>query len=203
VCFFKEVRSTTTPSTPSTTPSTTPSLMPYSFYNSENEAHNSDDSSQNYKEEIEDVEEQGYAEANELVPQYLYGETKAEKRKERRHAKKAKEREGDRRRREGKPRNYLLVDEYTKKPYSVGVNDWRKEVMLLSRKLDPTIGQINRQPEDVVKEIVEWIQQTWEYSTPIKFEVVKEVIARGVSLRRSKLWKKIRSKEPKPPYVTD
>lgn len=54
-----------------------------------------------------------------------------------------------------------------------------------------------------MKEIGEWIQQTWEYSTPIKFEVVKEVIARGVSLRRSELWKKIRNKEPKPLDVTD
>ena len=175
----------------------------YSFYNSDHEADSSDDSSQNHEEELEDVEEQGYADPNELVPGYLYSETEAEKRKERRHAKKAKEREGDRRRREGKPRNYLLVDEYTKKPYGAGVNDWRKEVMLLSRKLDPAIGQINKQPEDVVKEIGEWIQQTWEYSTPIKFEVVKEVIARGVSLRRSELWKKIRNKEPKPQDVTD
>ena len=175
----------------------------YSFYNSDHEADSSDGSSQNYEEELEDVEEQGYADANELVPGYLYGETEAEKRKERRHAKKAREREGDRRRQEGKPRNYLLVDEYTKKPYGAGVNDWRKEVMLLSRKLDPAIGQINRQPEDAVKEIGEWIQQTWEYSTPIKFEVVKEVIARGVSLRRSELWKKIRNKEPKPLDVTD
>ena len=130
----------------------------YSFYNLDHEADNSDDSSQNYEEELKDVEEQGYADANESVPGYLYGETEAEKRKERRHAKKAREREGDRRRREGKSRNYLLVDEYTKKPYGAGVNDWRKEVMLLSKKLDPAIGQINRQPEDAVKEIGEWIQ---------------------------------------------
>ena len=95
------------------------------------------------------------------------------------------------------------MDEYTKKPYSAGINEWLKEVMLLSRKLDPTIGQINRQPEDVVKKIVEWIQQTWEFSKPIKFEVMKEVIARGVSLRRSQLRKKICNKEPKPPDVTD
>ena len=75
----------------------------YSFYNSDHEADSSDDSSQNHEEELEDVEEQGYVDPNELVPGYLYSETEAEKRKERRHAKKAKEREGDRRRREGKP----------------------------------------------------------------------------------------------------
>ena len=133
----------------------------------------------------------------------MHCETEAQKRKERRRVKWAREREGDRRRREGLPRNYLLVDEYTKKPYGIGVNDWRKEVMLLSRKLDPSIGLINRQPHDAVQEIADWIQHTWEYSIPIKFEVVKEVIARGVSLRRAELWKKIRNNEPKPEDVSD
>ena len=138
-----------------------------------------------------------------MTAEDVYYESEAQKRKERRRAKVAREREGDRRRQEGLPRNYLLVDEYTKKPYGVGVNDWRKEVMLLSRKLDPAIGLINRQPQDAVKEIAEWIQHTWEYSIPIKFEVVKEVIARGVSLRRVELWKKIRNNERKPEDVSD
>ena len=69
--------------------------------------------------------------------------------------------------------------------------------------MDPSIGLINRQPHDDVQEIADWIQHTWEYSIPIKFEVVKEVIARGVSLRRAELWKKIRNNEPKPEDVSD
>jgi len=40
----------------------------YSFYNSDHEVDSSDDNSQNYEEELEDVEEQGYADASELVP---------------------------------------------------------------------------------------------------------------------------------------
>ena len=176
----------------------------YTFYNSENEeTGSSDDSSENYEEEIEDIGEQGDVDSTDLVPEDVEGATKAENRKERRYAKKAREREGDRRRREGKPRNYLLVDQYTGKPYGAGVSDWRKEVILLSKKLDPAIGQINKQPQDAVKEIAEWIEQTWEYSTPIRFEVVKDVVARGVSLRRAELWKKIRNNEPKPLDVTD
>ena len=115
----------------------------------------------------------------------------------------AREREGERRRKEGLPRNYLLVDEHTKKPYGAGVGNWRKELMLLSRKLDPAVGQINKQPAHLVKEIAEWIQHTWEYSSPIQFEVVKEVIARGVCLRRAELWKRITRKEPKPEDVSD
>lgn len=75
--------------------------------------------------------------------------------------------------------------------------------MLLSRKLDPAIGNINRQPESMVKEIADWIQHIWEYSGPIKDNYVKEVIARGVTLRRSELWKKIRLEEPKPDDVSD
>jgi hypothetical protein len=96
-----------------------------------------------------------------------------------------------------------LVDEYTKRPYGVGVNEWRKEVMLLSRKLDPAIGLISKQPHDALVEIADWIQESWEYSNPVKFEVVKEVIARGVSLRRAELWRKIRNSDPKPADVSD
>ena len=36
-----------------------------------------------------------------------------------------------------------------------------------------------------------------------RFEVVKDVVARGVSLKHAELWKKIRNKEPKPEDVTD
>jgi len=97
----------------------------------------------------------------------------------------------------------LLVDQFTGKPYGAGVGDWWKEVKLLSKKLDPSIGQINKQPLDAVKEIAEWITQTWEYSNPMRFEVVKDVVAHGVSLRRAELWKKIRYAEPKPKDVTD
>ena len=49
--------------------------------------------------------------------------------------------------------------------------------MLLSRKLDPAIGNINRQPHDALKEIMDWIQHTWEYRGPIKDRYMKEVIA--------------------------
>jgi len=176
----------------------------YSFYNTDNETDNSDDSEKDYEEEeVEEVEEQENEDVEDLVADYVHCETEAQKRKERRAVKWAREREGERRRREGLPRNYLLVDEYTRKPYGIGVNDWRKEVMLLSRKLDPSIGLINRQPHDAIEEIADWIQHTWEYSFPIKFEVVKEVIARGVCLRRAELWKKIRNNEPKPEDVSD
>lgn len=75
--------------------------------------------------------------------------------------------------------------------------------MLLSRKLDPAIGSINRQPESLVKEIADWIQHTWEYSGEIKDKYVKEVIARGVSLRQSEIWRKMRRGEPKPDDVSD
>lgn len=78
----------------------------YSFYNSENETESSDDSEENYEAEGEDEEEQGNADAQEFVADNLICETEAEKRKERRQAKVALEREGDRRRREGLPRNY-------------------------------------------------------------------------------------------------
>lgn len=117
--------------------------------------------------------------------------------------KQPEEREGDRRRKDGLRRNYLLVDEYTHKPYGTGVGEWRKEIMLLSRILDPAIGNINRQPDGAVAEIAEWIEQTWEYSSPIKFEFVKEVVARGVALRRADIWNKIRNKQPKPENLSD
>lgn len=54
--------------------------------------------------------------------------------------------------------------------------------MLFSRKLDPAIGNINRQPESMVKEIADWIQYTWEYSGPINDKYVKEELrSRGDS----------------------
>lgn len=79
------------------------------------------------------MEEQDQVENENLVADNVYCETKAQKRKERRRAKLAREREGDKHRKEGLPRNYLFVDEYTKNPYGAGVNDWRNEVMLLSK----------------------------------------------------------------------
>ena len=125
-------------------------------------------------------------------------EEESRKRRERRQARAEHEREGTRRKKEGLKRNFLLVDEYTMKPYGMGVGDWRKEVMLLSQNLDPAVGNINQQPEGAVAQIAEWIQQPWEYSSPIKFQYVKEVVARGVCLRRSQLWDMIRKKQPKP-----
>jgi len=41
------------------------------------------------------------------------------------------------------------------KLYGVGVGDWRKEIMLLLRSLDPTIGNINKQLKHPMAEIVE------------------------------------------------
>jgi len=96
-----------------------------------------------------------------------------------------------------------MVDEYTKKPYGPGLGEWKKELMLLSRDLDPSVANINRHPPGAVARIAEWIQHTWEYSEPIRFECVKEVVARGVALRRSDLWKKIRNNEPKPDGMSD
>lgn len=125
------------------------------------------------------------------------------RRRERRQELSMREREGNHRSKEGQPRNFLLVDEYTHKSYGVGVGVWRKELMLLSRSLDPAIGNINRHPEGAVEEIVEWIKHTWEYSAPLRFEYVKEVIARGVTLRRADLWRKIRNQEPKPDQLSD
>lgn len=109
-------------------------------------------------EELQISEEPTYIEINvhDLYP------TETEKRRERRHTQASREREGVRHSREGLPRNYLLVDEHRRELYGQGVSSWRKELMLLSRKLDPTIGNINRQPQEALKEIVEWIQHTWE-----------------------------------------
>lgn len=119
-------------------------------------------------------------------------QTETEKRKERRRAQAAREREGDRRSREGLPRNYMLIDEISGLPYGTGIGAWRKELHLLSKKLDPAVGNINHHPPGDVKEVAEWIQQTWQYSAPMNERFVKDVIARGVSLRRSNLWRKIR-----------
>lgn len=70
----------------------------YSFYNSDNEGTgSSDDSSENYEEEFGQEGEEGADDETDIVPEDLNGETEAEKRKERRIAKKAREREGDRR----------------------------------------------------------------------------------------------------------
>lgn len=87
------------------------------------------------------------------------------KRKEHRQAQAGQNREGDRCRKEGLRRNYLMVDDHTHKPYGPGVREWRKEIMLLSRILDPAIGNINRQPDSAVYEIAKGIQHTWEYSS--------------------------------------
>ena len=130
-------------------------------------------------------------------------EEDSRRRKQRRQAQSMREREADKRIKDGLLRNFLLVDEYTKKPYGVGVGAWRKELMLLSQKLDPAIGNINRHREGAVQEIADWINNTWEYSAPLRFEYVKEVIARGVALRRAALWRKIRNGEPKPPTASD
>ena len=178
----------------------------YTFYDDDSDSESGDGSESEYHEEIEEGQDDGSGAPDnvvDLVAERYEDETEAQKRKERRHEKLVRDREGDRRRREGLPRNYLKVDQFTGKPYGVGVSDWRKEVMLLSQKLDPAIGVINQQPRDAILEIAEWIQHTWEYSHPLKFEIVKEVIARGVSLRRASLWKKIKAKFPKPDDVSD
>ena len=126
----------------------------YSFYNSDEDGSgSSDDGSENSDEELDHEVEEVPAEETDFVPEKYYRFTEAEKRKERRMVKKEKEREGDRRRKEGKPRNYLLVDQISGKPYGAGVGDWHKEIRLLPKKLDPSIGQINKQPLDAVKEI--------------------------------------------------
>jgi len=103
------------------------------------------------KREVDDTDdEDAYDERNVVV----YAEDdESVKRRERRS-----EREGDRLRKVGLCRNYLMVDEHTKKPFGPGVGEWRKELMLLSRNLDPAIGNINKQPEGTVAKIAEWIQ---------------------------------------------
>lgn len=52
---------------------------------------------------MEEVQEDDNIVLKDMVPDDMYCETKAEKRKERRQVKLAREREGERRRREGKP----------------------------------------------------------------------------------------------------
>jgi len=138
-----------------------------------------------------------------MAVQVLMYPTKVERKKERRQERALLEKEGSKRRKEGLRRNFLLVDKRTRQPYGVGVGDWKKKLMLLSTDLDPEIGNINKQPEGIVSEIVEWIQETWEYSFPMKFEYVEEVIARNVTLRRVDLWKKIRNGQSKPHGVSD
>lgn len=151
---------------------------------------------------VEDRAVAGHIE-KEIEMQALSTGDETARRRERRQAQALRVREGNRRKKEGRPRNYLLVDDYTGKPYGTGVGEWRKELMLLSRELDPAVGNINQQPEGVLLEIAEWIQHTWEYSAPVKFKFVKEVIARGVTLRRGDLFKMIKNKEPKPENLSD
>lgn len=177
-------------------------IVPFSFYNNDN-----GDLSEDSEEEEDQTgyeEDCGNDHGKELVDvdddKYP---TETEKRRERRHELSARRREGDRRRAQGLPRNYLLVDEYTGAPYGQGVGSWRKEIKLLSQDLDPAIGNINKQPDEALQKIGEWIQHTWEYSRLVKWEIVKEAIARGVSLRWSELWKRIRSNQPKPELLSD
>ena len=155
--------------------------------------------------EVEDVDDEAGNEDVERNGDMIVVDLEDEstRRRVRRRAQAMRVREGNRRHREGLPRNFLLVDEFTKKPYGVGVGQWRKELMLLSRKLDPSVGNINQHPVGAVAEIAEWIKHTWKYSAPVRFECVKEVIARGVALKRSDIWKKIRNDESKPEDVSD
>ena len=55
--------------------------------------------------------------------QQLFYQTESDRKKERRKERAWRVKDGDKRRKEGLPRNFLLVDEYTKKPYGVGVGD--------------------------------------------------------------------------------
>jgi hypothetical protein len=177
----------------------------FSFYNDEDNDEHENETEDEMVEDGEAIEEHktprevAYVET---AREDIY-KTESEKRRERRHAQVAREREGDRRRREGLPRNYMLVDKISGLPYGQGVSAWRKELHLLSRKLDPAVGNINHHPPSEVKEVMEWIEQTWEYSFPINEKFVKDVIARGVSLRRSSLWRRIRTGLPKPDDITD
>lgn len=178
----------------------------YSFYNNDNDTGSSDGSESEYEavgEDFEDVEEQLHEPGTRIQQATFENETEAQRRKERRHEKRAREREGDQRHRAGLPRHYLLVDPISQLPYGCGVGAWTKEMKLLSRKLDPAIGVINKQPHDALLEIADWIQHTWEYQHPLKWEFLKATIARGVSLRRAELWKKIRMNDPKPDDVSD
>jgi len=158
---------------------------------------------QDMEEEGTEMDQGNHEMENAIQVQNITLAEETTKRRERRQAKAMREKECLRRKKEGLPMNFLLVDEYTMKPYGVGVGDWKKELHVLSKNLDPAIGNINQQPEGAVEEIAEWIQHTWEYSSPIKFAYVKEVIARGVTLRRADIWKKMRNQEPQPDGISD
>lgn len=177
----------------------------FSFYNNEDNDEQDNGSDDEMAEDGEAIEEHRTSREVayvETAREDVY-KTETEKRKERRHAQVAREREGDRRHREGLPRNYMLIDKISGLPYGQGVTAWRKELHLLMRKLDPAVGNINHHPPYEVKEVMEWIEQTWKYSFPINEKFVKDVIARGVSLRRSSLWRRIRMGLPKPDDITD
>ena len=177
----------------------------FSFYNDEDNDEHDDILEDEMAEDGEAIEEHKISKEVayvETAQEDVY-KTETEKRRERRHAHVAREKEGDGRRREGLPRNYMLIDKISGLPYGQGVTAWRKELHLLTRKLDPAVGNINHHPPSEVKEVMEWIEQTWEYSFPINEKFVKDVIARGVSLRRSSLWKRIRTGLPKPDDITD
>lgn len=177
----------------------------FSFYNDEDNDEQDDESEDEMAEDGEAIEKHRTSREVTYVKtarEDVY-KTETEKRRQRRHAQVARERERDRRRREGLPRNYMLIDKISGLPYGQGVTAWRKELHLLTRKLDPAVGNINHHPPSKVKEVMEWIEQTWEYSFPINGKFVKDVIARGVSLRRSSLWRRIRMGLPKPDDITD
>ena len=124
------------------------SIPALGFYNDDdNDNYVSDNDG--HEDAFDVVEEQGrdklHDEEGMQVLMYL---SEAEKKNKKRTKERAWfEKEGGKRRNEGHPRNFLLVDEYTKIPYEVGMDDWKKELMLLSRDLDPSIGNINRQPK--------------------------------------------------------
>jgi len=75
--------------------------------------------------------------------------------RERRERRQALESQRDSRRKEGRPRNFLFVDNHTNKPYGIGKRQWRKELILLSESLDLAVGNINRHPEGAIEEIAE------------------------------------------------
>jgi len=55
--------------------------------------------------------------------QDLLFRTDVERKKERRQERALQDKEGERRRKEGLPQNFLLADKKTRKPYSMGVGD--------------------------------------------------------------------------------
>ena len=134
---------------------------PYSFYNNNEDDEVSGDSKED-EDEGDRAEEEEYAtEKDDLaVGDELPYPSETDKRREQRHAEPARDREGEIQRETGFTRNYTLIDENTREPYGPRVSQWRKELMLLSRKLDPAIRYIKNQPETLVKEIADWIQHT-------------------------------------------